>query len=55
MDEIKNERNAGRKKKYSVETKSKTFRYPKVCEEKIVAAIKKITKPYLNDNKHRKN
>jgi hypothetical protein len=42
-----NERNAGRKSKFSVPSKSKTFRIPVECEAEITEAINKITKKYL--------
>lgn len=42
-----NERNAGRKRKFISATKSKTFKFPVECEDKIVEAINKIVKPYL--------
>ena len=55
MKQVKNELNTGRKRKFSVPTKSKTFRFPVECEEKIIKAIEKITKPYCNENEDRKN
>lgn len=49
-----NERNAGRKNKYTVEQKSLNVRIPVVCEEKIREAIAKIVKPYLSKNAREK-
>jgi hypothetical protein len=48
MKEIRNERNAGRKKKFNVPTKKKTILFPVECESSIIKAIEKITKPYSN-------
>lgn len=49
-NKTENLRNAGRKKKFSVPQKAKTFRYPIKCEAKIIKAINNITKPYLTKN-----
>lgn len=54
MSESSNDKNAGRKRKFTVATKSKTFRFPVVCEAEIVKAIARITKKYTNENNNRK-